>query len=75
MSDKKEPMIINEKPGKKLYCLCGKTKNPPYCDGSHEATDVDGPYEMEIEEDTEVKICTCGQTANPPFCDGTHINC
>ncbi|MCK5675304.1 MAG: CDGSH iron-sulfur domain-containing protein, partial [Spirochaetales bacterium] len=42
---------------------------------SHEATDVDGPYEMKIDKDTEVKICTCGQSSNQPFCDGTHQNC
>ncbi len=71
---KKEPMTLNEEPGKVYYCLCGKSKNKPYCDGSHEGTGCK-PYELNVEKPTEVKICTCGMTSNPPFCDGTHYNC
>ena len=33
----KEPIIVNENPGTVYYCLCGKSKDKPYCDGSHKA--------------------------------------
>ena len=73
MSEKKGPLVVNENPGKVYYCLCGKTKTRPYCDGSHEGTDCK-PYEMEVKQKEEVKICTCGLSSNLPFCDGSHIN-
>ncbi len=38
MYDRKQPYVIQEKPGKKAYCACGLTGNPPYCDGSHKGT-------------------------------------
>ncbi len=74
MNEKKEPLVLNEKTGTVYYCLCGKSKKSPYCDGSHVGTNCK-PYEMKIEKPQEVKICTCGQTSDPPFCDGTHYNC
>jgi CDGSH-type Zn-finger protein len=70
----KEPIVVNENPGTVYYCLCGKTKNAPYCDGSHEGTGCK-PYELKVEKKQEVHICTCGETSNSPFCDGSHLNC
>ncbi len=74
MSEKKEPLVIREKPGTIYYCLCGKSSKLPYCDNSHEGTDCK-PYELIVEKSREVSICTCGETSNPPFCDGSHFNC
>jgi CDGSH iron-sulfur domain-containing protein 3 len=74
MSEKKGPKTVTEQAGTVYYCLCGKSKNMPYCDGSHEGTDCK-PYEMKVEKETTVQLCTCGLTSNPPFCDGSHVNC
>ncbi|MCF6332089.1 MAG: CDGSH iron-sulfur domain-containing protein [Draconibacterium sp.] len=31
----KNPAILNLKPGEYYWCSCGKSKNQPFCDGSH----------------------------------------
>ena len=46
----------------KKPCTCGKSKNPPYCDDSHE----------HIDASAKRKICTCGKSKNPPYCDDSH---
>ncbi len=48
---------------KKKMCTCGKTKTPPYCDGSHDHMKA---------ESGQKKMCTCGKTKTPPYCDGSH---
>ena len=71
MYDRKQPYVIQEKPGKKAYCACGLTGNPPYCDGSHKGTGKQ-PFIVNIEEPKTVAICGCGKSGNLPSCDGTH---
>ncbi len=56
---------------KKSFCSCGKTKNPPYCDGSHKGCGAE-PYRVTFEEDKVVSICGCGLSKNMPYCDGSH---
>ena len=56
---------------KKAFCLCGLSRNGPYCDGSHKTTDVT-PRVIAFEEDQTLFICGCRQSAKRPFCDGTH---
>lgn len=71
MSDRKTPYMIKEKAGTKAYCACRKSNNMPYCDGSHQGTEIT-PYIEKIEEDKTVAVCGCGHSKNMPFCDGTH---
>lgn len=66
-----KPYVREEKAGKKAYCVCGLTDNPPYCDGSHKATDCK-PIICEIEKDRRVAWCGCRQSRELPFCDGSH---
>ncbi|MDH3921005.1 MAG: CDGSH iron-sulfur domain-containing protein [Rhodospirillales bacterium] len=56
---------------KKAFCMCGLSKNGPFCDGSHKATDVT-PEVIAFDEDQTLFVCGCRQSAKRPFCDGTH---
>ncbi|MCB1337351.1 MAG: CDGSH iron-sulfur domain-containing protein [Maritimibacter sp.] len=77
MSD--EPIIAQKGPypveveaGKNYFwCQCGRSKNQPFCDGSHKETDIT-PMKYTAEETKKIFFCGCKQSANKPFCDGTH---
>lgn len=65
------PYVVEEEPGKKAWCACGRSANQPYCDGSHRGTGL-GPVRVEIEAKKRVAWCGCRRTGSPPFCDGSH---
>ena len=67
-----KPFVINAKPGDTIaFCMCGNSKNGPYCDGSHKGTEIT-PKVVTFDKDTEVHACGCQQSKNKPMCDGTH---
>ncbi len=58
--------------GKTYYwCACGRSKDQPFCDGSHKGTGFE-PVAFTAEKTGTVYLCGCKRTANRPFCDGTH---
>ena len=58
--------------GKKYFwCACGRSKNQPFCDGSHAGT-VFRPIQFGAEKNETVNFCGCKATKNRPRCDGTH---
>jgi methylamine---glutamate N-methyltransferase subunit C len=66
------PVAVELKAGKEYYwCACGRSKNQPFCDGSHEGTEF-SPVAFTPEEDGEAYLCRCKRTGNPPYCDGSH---
>jgi CDGSH-type Zn-finger protein len=67
----KAPKNITLEPGTYFWCSCGKSKNQPFCDGSHQGSEFT-PVPFEIEEKKEVWLCQCKHASNKPFCDGTH---
>lgn len=79
MDNKSEPKIRGLKslrllmePGEYKYCACGRTKNNPFCDGSHrEATNI-RPIPVTIKFKHEVKWCDCRKSKKLPFCDHSH---
>ncbi|MXW19388.1 MAG: cupin domain-containing protein [Gammaproteobacteria bacterium] len=57
-----------------FWCACGRSKNQPYCDGSHKGTGFAPiPYKA-LKEGEEVLFCGCKHTGEAPFCDGSHNN-
>jgi CDGSH-type Zn-finger protein len=67
----KSPYIIDLAAGTYWWCACGRSKNQPFCDGSHKTTSFT-PVKFELEQATRVTLCGCKHSANKPFCDGTH---
>ena len=65
------PYVVEVGPGKVFWCQCGRSKNQPFCDGSHTGTSFT-PMEVEFTEKKRVAFCGCKHTKKPPFCDGTH---
>lgn len=53
------------------WCACGRSKNQPFCDGSHKGTEFT-PVKYEASESKTVYFCGCKHSSNKPLCDGTH---
>jgi glutamate synthase domain-containing protein 2 len=74
-----KPIIANNKPAKVdlnegeeyAFCMCGRSANQPFCDGSHAGTDFK-PKMFTAEESGEAYLCQCKHSNDLPFCDGTH---
>ena len=64
----KHPFVVKLARGAYYWCACGRTKRPPYCDGSHRGT-LCSPVRVEQREDGEVKLCGCRESAAKPYCD------
>ena len=67
----KRPAVLELEPGSYWWCQCGRSKNQPFCDGSHQGSEFE-PIEIEIEETKRLALCQCKRTDNAPLCDGTH---
>jgi CDGSH iron-sulfur domain-containing protein 3 len=67
----KSPYVVDEKSGTVWFCACGRSQSQPYCDGSHNGTEL-GPMMVEVVEGKKVAWCGCKHSKNMPYCDGTH---
>ncbi len=68
----KAPKAVLLRPGIRYYwCACGRSKDQPFCDGSHAGTEF-SPLEFSVEEEKKYALCQCKRTKTPPFCDGSH---
>jgi len=67
----KSPYVLELEPGTYYWCACGKSASQPFCDGSHQKSELT-PVKLVLQEKTKVKLCGCKHTENAPYCDGTH---
>jgi CDGSH-type Zn-finger protein len=67
----KKPFAMELDPGEYWWCACGKSKSQPFCDGSHQGTDL-SPHKFVIKEKQMVWLCGCKHSETMPYCDGTH---
>lgn len=71
VADIKPAKVSLEKGQEYYFCTCGKSKNQPFCDGSHAGTSFK-PKAFTADETGDAYLCKCKHTANAPFCDGSH---
>jgi CDGSH-type Zn-finger protein len=67
----KSPAVIKVEAGEYWWCSCGKSKDQPFCDGSHKGSSFI-PQKVVIEEARSVAFCNCKHSAKGPMCDGSH---
>jgi CDGSH-type Zn-finger protein len=68
----KSPYAVDVEAGKSYWwCACGKSKNQPFCDGSHAGTAF-SPVEYKAAASTTVYFCGCKHSKNGALCDGSH---
>ena len=65
------PEVLELEPGEYWWCACGKSKDQPWCDGSHKGCEF-SPEKVVIEEKGRYALCTCKRSAKGCFCDGAH---
>lgn len=73
--DKKPFKVELVKDKQYCWCLCGKSKSQPFCDGTHKNVHLKislRPVRFVVPESGVYFLCNCKQTANRPFCDGAH---
>ncbi|HIA01403.1 MAG TPA: CDGSH iron-sulfur domain-containing protein [Myxococcales bacterium] len=67
------PAVMELEEGTYWWCKCGKSKNQPWCDGSHAGSGFE-PVEITITEKRRYALCQCKASKKSAFCDGTHKN-
>ncbi|GMR15657.1 MAG: glutamate synthase-related protein [Gammaproteobacteria bacterium] len=71
IADNKPAQVTLNKGEEYHFCVCGRSKKQPFCDGSHAGTAFK-PSAFTAEQDGEAYLCACKHTGNTPYCDGSH---
>jgi CDGSH-type Zn-finger protein len=69
----KAPYVLELEAGTYWWCACGKSAKQPFCDGSHQDTEL-RPLKLVLEKPEKVWLCGCKQSKKGAYCDGTHRN-
>ena len=69
----KRPEVLELEPGEYWWCACGRSKEQPWCDGSHSGHGF-SPVKVTIEEKKNYAMCNCKHSENGAYCDGAHKN-
>ncbi len=71
IADDKPAKVSLEQGKKYFFCMCGRSRKQPFCDGSHQGSEFT-PLAFTCDESKNYFLCQCKQSANKPYCDGTH---
>ena len=64
------PFAVNVKAGQDyIWCSCGRSKDQPWCDGSHIGTGLE-PIPFTAPITGEFYMCGCKRSENKPYCFG-----
>ena len=74
-----EPLVAAKAPAKATleagkdywWCACGRSRNQPFCDGSHKGSGL-VPVKYTAQSSGDFWLCCCKQSSKKPLCDGTH---
>ena len=67
----KSPAVMKLEAGEYWWCSCGKSKDQPFCDGSHKGSSF-SPQNVVIEETRTIALCNCKHSTTGAMCDGSH---
>jgi CDGSH-type Zn-finger protein len=65
------PIVGVAEEGEYWWCACGRSKNQPYCDGSHKGSEY-MPMKVKVRVEKMVAGCACKRRSTIPWCDGSH---
>lgn len=65
------PVVGVVEAGEYYWCACGRSRNQPFCDGSHKYSNY-LPLRVRVDSDRKVAWCACKRSGTAPWCDGTH---
>jgi len=71
IADNKPVKVALETDKKYYFCMCGRSGNQPFCDGSHKDSEF-SPMAFVCDESKDYYLCRCKHSGNKPYCDGTH---
>ena len=57
----KQPAVLSLDPGTYYWCQCGRSRDQPFCDGSHQGTGIE-PVEFSV---NEKKKSPCASASRP----------
>ncbi|HER27036.1 MAG TPA: CDGSH iron-sulfur domain-containing protein [Rhodospirillales bacterium] len=66
------PYVVEVEQGKTYkWCACGRSSTQPFCDFSHQGTDME-PIDYTATETRKISFCGCKQSNKGAVCDGSH---